>query len=73
MRHWVPQTRRVLSERTDSREEATPWSAARISGREAGSRGTIWWPVVVVMGGSPAAGLLGDLSGQKLRDKANYC
>ena len=45
-----------------SRASATPWSAARSSGRDGGGRGTIWVSEMTVMGKSPAAGLLGDLS-----------
>ena len=45
----------VLSERTDSRAEATPRSAAR----RAGGWGTICRSLAAVMGGSPAAGIRG--------------
>ena len=44
-------TRRVLSERTDSRASATPWSAARSAGKDVGSRGTMCALAAVVMAG----------------------
>ena len=46
----------MLSERTDSRDAATPRSAALSSGSGPGSLGTIWALALVVMGESPEAG-----------------
>ena len=41
----------MLSERTDSRASATPWSAARRAGADGGDSGTVCrLPAVVVMG-----------------------
>ena len=53
-----------MSERTDSRAEATPWSP--------GWRGTICGSLAVVMGGFPAAGFRSDLARRKMRDNPIY-
>ena len=45
-----------------------------VSGRPARRRQWTWWwwSTMVVTGGSPAAGLRGDLGGQKMRDNLHY-
>ena len=65
-RHWPAWTRLVLSERTNSRAEAMPWSAARRAGADGGDSGTICrLPAAVVMDDSGGVTKRGGFGGLK--------